>query len=221
LDRVNSKGLGKSRGYAFVNFTEHKHALEALRMANNNPDLFGENKRLIIEFSLENKAALMAKQKRMENIQKFKTPHSASQPGGRPMNRGKSAQAKPVIATVAAPEGTKPLTAQGKGKGKGMPSHFGPKIRHKPRPVQTQKKQNKYKNLSQNNVQNNVQQPQKRPAETLDKRPNKRGKKNPEKKDSFDALVAKYKGAMGNSQKRGTWCQWASSTVISPVKIAI
>lgn len=44
LDRTNAKGLGKSRGYAFVAFTEHKHALTALRNTNNNPAVFGHDK---------------------------------------------------------------------------------------------------------------------------------------------------------------------------------
>ncbi len=44
MGRVNSQGVGKSRGYGFVNFREHEHALQALRAANNNPDIFGDNK---------------------------------------------------------------------------------------------------------------------------------------------------------------------------------
>ena len=44
LDNVNSQGVAKSRGYAFVNFTEHAHALAALRGTNNNADVFGENR---------------------------------------------------------------------------------------------------------------------------------------------------------------------------------
>ena len=44
LKRVNSRGVGKSRGYGFINFTDHKHALIALRATNNNPEIFGEKK---------------------------------------------------------------------------------------------------------------------------------------------------------------------------------
>lgn len=43
-DRVNSEGTAKSRGYGFVNFSDHNHALQALRSTNNNPDLFGEKR---------------------------------------------------------------------------------------------------------------------------------------------------------------------------------
>ena len=34
-------GAGKSRGMGFVEFTEHEHALCALRQLNNNPKPFG------------------------------------------------------------------------------------------------------------------------------------------------------------------------------------
>lgn len=44
----------RSKGYGFLEFNTHSHALAALRYLNNNPDIF-EGKRLIVEFSLENK----------------------------------------------------------------------------------------------------------------------------------------------------------------------
>ena len=44
LHKVNSQGIGKSRGYAFVNFTQHKHALNVLRKLNNSADVFGANR---------------------------------------------------------------------------------------------------------------------------------------------------------------------------------
>ena len=44
MTQVNSQGVGKSRGFAFINFTEHTHALQALRTTNNSPDVFGEKK---------------------------------------------------------------------------------------------------------------------------------------------------------------------------------
>ncbi|XP_076800852.1 RNA-binding protein 28-like isoform X2 [Clavelina lepadiformis] len=57
-EKVNTTGLGRSLGFAFVNFTKHEHALRALRELNNNPDTFSASKRPIVEFSLENKQAL-------------------------------------------------------------------------------------------------------------------------------------------------------------------
>ncbi|CAB4320450.1 unnamed protein product [Prunus armeniaca] len=43
-----------SRGAAFIEFTEHQHALVALRVLNNNPETFGPEHRPIVEFALEN-----------------------------------------------------------------------------------------------------------------------------------------------------------------------
>lgn len=43
-ESVNTKGVAKSRGYAFINFTDHQHAVEALRKTNNDPDLFTDNR---------------------------------------------------------------------------------------------------------------------------------------------------------------------------------
>ncbi|KAG1149282.1 hypothetical protein G6F37_001793 [Rhizopus arrhizus] len=44
----------RSKGYGFLEFSTHAHALASLRYLNNNPDIF-KGKRLIVEFSLENK----------------------------------------------------------------------------------------------------------------------------------------------------------------------
>lgn len=67
-DRKNldTNGLGTSKQYGFVTFTKHEHALMALRNLNNNPNIFTSNKRPIIVFSIENRSAIVAKQKRLE-----------------------------------------------------------------------------------------------------------------------------------------------------------
>jgi len=52
-----------------VEFSEHAHALAALRQVNNNPSYFG-NRRPIVEFSIEN--VLMLK-KRNEKLTKLKS----------------------------------------------------------------------------------------------------------------------------------------------------
>ncbi|KAE8724676.1 hypothetical protein F3Y22_tig00009942pilonHSYRG00038 [Hibiscus syriacus] len=44
----------QSRGVAFVEFTEHQHALVALRVLNNNPETFGPEHRPIVEFAIDN-----------------------------------------------------------------------------------------------------------------------------------------------------------------------
>lgn len=67
-DRKNAdaNGTGISKQYGFVAFTKHENALTALRNLNNNPNIFTANKRPIIVFSIENKSAIAAKQKRLE-----------------------------------------------------------------------------------------------------------------------------------------------------------
>lgn len=44
MAKLTAKGVGRSRGYGFVAFTEHEHALACLRNLNNNPDIFSNNK---------------------------------------------------------------------------------------------------------------------------------------------------------------------------------
>jgi nucleolar protein 4 len=48
----------KSKGFGFVEFTLHENALAALRQVNNNPDYFGEKRRLLVEFALEDQLVL-------------------------------------------------------------------------------------------------------------------------------------------------------------------
>ena len=68
-DRLDSSGRGRSMGYGFVEFTNHKDALEALRATNNNPATFGADRRPIVEFSIENSLVLKTKQRRVEKAQ--------------------------------------------------------------------------------------------------------------------------------------------------------
>eukprot|EP00771_Trimastix_marina_P000283 gnl/Trimastix_PCT/1300.p1 GENE.gnl/Trimastix_PCT/1300~~gnl/Trimastix_PCT/1300.p1 ORF type:complete len:1485 (+),score=411.14 gnl/Trimastix_PCT/1300:243-4457(+) len=66
--RVDAKGLGHSMGFGFVQFDQHNSALKALRSINNNPTALQHylpkhedlppNRRLIVEFAIENKKKL-------------------------------------------------------------------------------------------------------------------------------------------------------------------
>ncbi|GBB93981.1 hypothetical protein RclHR1_02270005 [Rhizophagus clarus] len=58
----------RSKGYGFLEFTQHAHALAALRYLNNNPELFGEKKRLIVEFAIEN---FIIVKKRLERLDRL------------------------------------------------------------------------------------------------------------------------------------------------------
>lgn len=55
----------KSRGRGFIEFTEHEHALCALRQLNNNPQPFGAQHRPIIEFAIDDMRKLRKRQQRM------------------------------------------------------------------------------------------------------------------------------------------------------------
>lgn len=40
LKKVDAQGRGLSKGYAFVSYNKHEHAIAALRAINNNPNVF-------------------------------------------------------------------------------------------------------------------------------------------------------------------------------------
>eukprot|EP00795_Rhopilema_esculentum_P001199 gene1199-15565_t len=65
-ERVDQTGTFRSLGYGFMELDTHEHALAMLRATNNNPSVFEDNRRLIVEFSVENKAALDVQEKRRE-----------------------------------------------------------------------------------------------------------------------------------------------------------
>ena len=75
-DRVDSSVCGRSMGYGFVEFTNHNDALAALRATNNNPDIFGADRRPIVEFSLGNNLFVKVKQRRLEKARQRQQPGS-------------------------------------------------------------------------------------------------------------------------------------------------
>lgn len=69
LTRVSAGGVCKSKGYGFVEFTSFELAKKALYGTNNNPKVFRNGTRLIVQFSIEDIRAL---KKRKERIEKSK-----------------------------------------------------------------------------------------------------------------------------------------------------
>lgn len=69
--KKNEKKFGKSKGFGFIEFTQHNHALRALRFLNNNPNVFTPDKRPIVEFSIENRVALIKKARRAKLNEKL------------------------------------------------------------------------------------------------------------------------------------------------------
>ncbi|KAG5470687.1 hypothetical protein LSCM1_01933 [Leishmania martiniquensis] len=57
---------GVSRGYGFVEFVNHNVALGALRGLNNNPTVFGDQRRLMVSFAIENTSAVQKLQRMKE-----------------------------------------------------------------------------------------------------------------------------------------------------------
>lgn len=74
---IGLNGVTKSKEFGFVSFLKHLDALAALRAVNNNPDIFSDHKRPIVSFSIESRAALQLKEKRLAKSQgKDKAPTS-------------------------------------------------------------------------------------------------------------------------------------------------
>uniref|UniRef100_A0A8C1HMX5 RNA binding motif protein 28 n=1 Tax=Cyprinus carpio carpio TaxID=630221 RepID=A0A8C1HMX5_CYPCA len=164
---VRGQVIGKSLGYGFVEFKEHEHALQALRHLNNNPDIFGPQKRPIVEFSLEDERKLKLKAIRLENSkkqlkkvssQKGEQPQQQQQHSGEkkgPLRKENAAnvvkpkeQGSQYSGFITKPEVEHVELKDGKKRPKvlHMPSHRGPKIRKRDKgkqPMVQPKKQNK------------------------------------------------------------------------------
>nr|XP_053626962.1 RNA-binding protein 28-like [Cherax quadricarinatus] len=140
---LNENGIPKSRGYGFVTFTEHEHALAALRKINNNPDIFTNDQRPIVEFSLENRSVLKARQKRMEKS-KEKNPlwkkdrHNIKQDAIKIDKQTTSEIKKQPVKMSEVSEGeSQPMFMGSKSDpcNKNLPVNYGPKIRHRERDI--------------------------------------------------------------------------------------
>ncbi|XP_002731716.1 RNA-binding protein 28-like, partial [Saccoglossus kowalevskii] len=180
MGRVNSRGVPKSLGYAFIEFTEHEHALKALRHVNNNPEIYEPIKRPIVEFSLENKLALQVKERRKQKVSAKLNEEGAS--GKKPMiTKTKFETAAKIM------DGTKEKVR------KGMPSHMGPKVRWRDRknklPVAKKPKDKMSREKSRGMKMNSdarVVQPMKV------KTKKKSGKRKGAPGDDFDRMVQNY-----------------------------
>ena len=71
-DRKDQSGSLRSMGFGFVDVNTHENALKLLRETNNNPEIFGENRRPIVEFSVENTKALKILDLKKQKIEEMK-----------------------------------------------------------------------------------------------------------------------------------------------------
>lgn len=119
---------GKSKGFAFVAFKEHQMALDTLRALNNNPQVFTNDQRPIIEFSIENRKALNARQKRLEKS-KEKNPNFNKE--NLALKKTKNIEEKQMSAEDEDADKPKYMGSKSKAGQTSLPTHTGPKIRHK------------------------------------------------------------------------------------------
>ncbi|KAI8057171.1 hypothetical protein BDF22DRAFT_669890 [Syncephalis plumigaleata] len=62
-------GLARSTGFSFIEYSDHAHALAALRFLNNNPHaIAGHKRRLMVEFSIENAQILKRREERRQRV---------------------------------------------------------------------------------------------------------------------------------------------------------
>mmetsp|Transcript_37125 Transcript_37125/g.60505 ORF Transcript_37125/g.60505 Transcript_37125/m.60505 type:complete len:790 (-) Transcript_37125:129-2498(-) len=90
-EKKSKKQKGRSKGYGFVEFSEHVHALAALRLLNNNPEYAAlaaggpkamsvpvpKRSRLVIEFTVENASKIQQRKKKLEKNQQSNFPKKA------------------------------------------------------------------------------------------------------------------------------------------------
>ena len=73
MERLDSSGVGRSKGFGFAEFVDHQDALDVLRATNNNPAVFGPDRRPIVDFAIENSLILQRlEQRKTKSLQKFK-----------------------------------------------------------------------------------------------------------------------------------------------------
>ncbi|KAI6229866.1 hypothetical protein M3Y99_01122300 [Aphelenchoides fujianensis] len=110
--------LGKSKGFGFVEFADHVDALTCLRNLNNNPEVFTDKRRPIVEFSVENLNALRIQEKRRQ------AKENPTENGGanKPLDRKRMADQLAVQRTK------REISREGL---KALPKKFGEKIRHR------------------------------------------------------------------------------------------
>ena len=232
---ASAKGdIGSSKGYGFVSYTAHEAALNALRKVNNNPLVFKKEQRPIVEFSIENRTALNARQKRLEKSREKN-----------PLWKGNKLQKNSIVPKHEKPEkkeepGDKApfMGSLNNPKQKNLPSHEGPKVRHNRsankisrrdlKKKEKEKRNPKKRKISESESKNPVNGP----SESEAKRPKLEGKDHIKKKDKtlskkqakkqkhkldakdlrdekqFASLVANYKSKLLNNDGISVRSKW-------------
>ncbi|KAG0240799.1 RNA recognition motif-containing protein [Actinomortierella wolfii] len=123
-DRVDASTQKlRSKGYGFLEYSHHAHALAGLRWLNNNPTLFGEKKCLIVEFSIENVVVNKHREDRMKNASaKRKHGDDAQENEQRQENDEESKERKRPRRSIHEGGGNRDRDQKG-GKGRGRGGH--------------------------------------------------------------------------------------------------
>lgn len=133
LKNLDENGKPMSKGYGFISFSKHEHALAALRTVNNNPEVFTNDQRPIVEFSLENRLALKAREKRMEKSKEknplWKKNTASTSVKGDSMNANKLSK-KHNDNVQEETSHASFMGSRSNPKNRDLPTNFGPKVRH-------------------------------------------------------------------------------------------
>jgi len=218
-----------SKEYAFVSFEKHLDALAALRNVNNNPTVFTKDRRPIVEFSIENRKALLARQKRLEKSRE-KNPNISEEKKKKllpskkmSVKADKSKQGEESGSVQADKNQFSGLTSDPKQKG--LPSHSGAKVRtnrEKPkisrkdlRKREEERKNPKLKQKRKNadilkeNLEASTGPPDPKKAKKEKKKQKKASSEALKEKESekkFASLVGQYKSTLqNNSEVRKKW----------------
>uniref|UniRef100_UPI00358FEA82 RNA-binding protein 28-like n=1 Tax=Myxine glutinosa TaxID=7769 RepID=UPI00358FEA82 len=197
LKQLDSHGRGISRGYAFVEFGDHTQALEALRATNNNPHIFEDQKRLIVEFSLEDHMKLKAKEARLQRAQQKQKAEMEMK------RKAKITSKKPI--KCAEDQKAKNNAWMGfetsKGKMLALPSHCGPKVRNRDKGKPTNEKL-KTKPIKRQKVMLNWKK-------AMPQEKKSRKNKVDKEEEHFNGLVESYKKKIfGNERMQAEKSRW-------------
>ncbi|KAK9804437.1 hypothetical protein WJX73_000419 [Symbiochloris irregularis] len=122
-DKPDKDGKPTSKGMGFAEFESHEHALCALRQLNNNPSVFGEARRPIVEFALENSQTLKRRQEKQDRMKRSRV--SEAQEGPETAHESKRQKRQPAHAPrqaeAASASGAKNQQKHGTALRKGKP----------------------------------------------------------------------------------------------------
>ena len=204
-DMANKQaGVAASKEYSFVSLAQHEHALLLLRNLNNNPNIFGADRRPIVDFSIENRKALLARQMREEKS-RTNNPNFKGDKTSNILARYKNTDTKAAGRTADAKRDFSGAIADPKVKT--LPKHTGEKIRHKDRASKISRKdlrkaEQDRKNPKKRKLRQESEAVIKEPPQKKQKvkRLNNEDKKDLKEHKAFDELVNKYRSRFASNQ---------------------